>query len=259
MSEEKHNAVLSIAGYDPSGGAGVIADCKTFEAIGNHGCAVMTSITFQNDTDFHGIKWLTFQDIEKQFMSLAERFEFRIAKIGLIENIEMLGSCINMLKANNPDVKIIWDPILKASAGFEFHKNIDSRKLFSILKELYLITPNLEESKILFPDGLERAISCCNVLVKDCEINGPNAVDTLFSDGKITHFSEKRLDGYEKHGTGCVLSAAIASFLFVGSKGLEDSCRMAKKYTKKFMYTSDSRLGFHDYVAEDDTLDFKYE
>ncbi len=249
MSEEKHNAVLSIAGYDPSGGAGVLADCKVFEALGKYGCAVSTSITYQNDIKFYGVKWLLFEEIKKQFIPLTERFEFKYAKIGLIENLDVLSKCIVLLKEYYPSIKIIWDPIIKASAGFEFHSDIDKENLFSILKELYLVTPNLEESKILFPYNFENAISICNILVKDCEPECGNAVDTLFYEGKTHVFTEKKLNGYEKHGSGCVLSAAITSYLDKENSDLVSACADAKKYTKDFLFTSEKRIGYHHAIS----------
>ena len=249
MSEEKHTAVLSIAGYDPSGGAGVLADCKVFEALGKYGCAVSTSITYQNDIEFNGIKWLPFEEIKKQFIPLTERFDFKFAKIGLIENLDVLSMCVTHLKEHYPSIKLIWDPIIKASAGFEFHSDIDKEKLFSILKELYLVTPNLSESKILFPDNFEKAISFCNIFVKDCEPESGNAVDTLFYEGKTHVFSEKKLSGHEKHGSGCVLSSAIISFLDKDNSDIVSACADAKKHTKEFLFTSEKRIGHHHAIS----------
>ncbi len=241
----KIEAVLSIAGYDPSGGAGVLADIKTFESLGKHGCAICTCITFQNDIAFHGLNWLEFETIKNQFNSLSTRFEFKTAKIGLIKNIQMLNECIEMLKDYSSEIKIIWDPILKASAGFEFHEKFDAKLLYESLKKIYLVTPNLEESKQLFPNGLDDAIAITNLLIKDCEVTEPNAVDNLFEDGHWHTISEKRITGFEKHGSGCVLSAAISAYVSNENTSLMQACKEAKLYTLNFLKSSPQRVGFH--------------
>ena len=116
--------VLSIAGYDPCGGAGVLADIKTFETIGVYGLAVTTGITYQNDHKFAGVHWLSKKKIKNQLYPLLEAYKVEYVKIGLIESLEVQSEVIELLLGYNNDIKIIWDPILKASAGFSFHKKI---------------------------------------------------------------------------------------------------------------------------------------
>src|SRR4051812_12759155 len=118
-------SVISFGGLDPSGGAGILADVKTFESLGVMACGISTAITYQNDIDFAGVDWLTNEQIYKQFEKLAERFTFEFAKIGLIKHFSQLLYIVDFLKSHNPEIKIIWDPILKASAGFDFHKDED--------------------------------------------------------------------------------------------------------------------------------------
>ena len=241
MKSQKHNAILSIAGYDPSGGAGVLADCKTFEQIGEYGCAISTAITYQNDVDFGGLNWLSFEEIEKQFQSLEKRFEFRFVKIGLIENLNTLSRCISMLRTYDPNIKIIWDPILKASAGFQFHANMNEAFARQILNEIYLITPNIEEAKEL---NLVSGNTHGNILFKGGHDAGNESIDTLYENGEKTEFKETRLNGYSKHGSGCVLSAAITAYLNK-SYSLKDACKEAKQYTLSFLKSSPGRIGFH--------------
>lgn len=244
-------AVLSIAGFDPCGGAGVLADIKAFEQIGVYGCGITTSITYQNDIHFEGLHWLPFPEIEKQFKPLAERFLFHYVKIGLIENLEVLQQCIDMLKNHNPEIKIIWDPILKASAGFEFHSDFDKLRLNELLESLYLVTPNREEIFKLNPGkndetGAEDLAEFCNVLLKGGHADDAEAADILFLKGnKGKHiFYGKREENISKHGSGCVLSAVLSGFMQKTGSLLE-SCSLAKDYTFQFLKSAEGRLGFH--------------
>src|ERR1700756_4286511 len=163
--------VLSIAGFDPSGGAGVLADIKTVESNKVYGLGVISANTFQNDTEFGKVDWISVEKIIEQITILQKRFEFEYVKIGLIENLETLDKIISYLISKNANTKIIWDPILKASAGFEFHKEIDSTLLEKICKQLYVITPNVPEALSLgsFKDAVENAkhlSKSCHVFLK---------------------------------------------------------------------------------------------
>ena len=122
----KRPYVLSIAGFDPSGGAGVLADVKTFEANKVYGFGVMSALTFQNDSEFEKVEWIPLEKIMEQISVLQKRFQFEYIKIGLIENLEVLNQLILNLKSNISNPKIIWDPILKATAGFDFHNEINN-------------------------------------------------------------------------------------------------------------------------------------
>ena len=165
---EVRTYVLSIAGFDPSGGAGILADIKTFEANNVCGMGAVSAITFQNDTEFDSLKWIETEDILKQVLVLKKRFDFSIVKIGLIKDLDTLGYLISNLKSQGSNFKFVWDPIIKASAGFEFHENFEKEKLFSVLKNCYLITPNTDEIKFLTgidnpKQGAKELSNYCNV------------------------------------------------------------------------------------------------
>ena len=136
--------VLSIAGFDPSGGAGSLADIKTFEQHKVLGMGVVTGLTYQNDSEFYGVKWIDTNEIIKQIEVLARKFKFPFVKVGMLESLESLERIISFCQLPTADCKLVWDPILKASAGFEIHKNFEKEKLISILKKIYLIPPNIE-------------------------------------------------------------------------------------------------------------------
>jgi hydroxymethylpyrimidine/phosphomethylpyrimidine kinase len=149
----------------------------------------------------------------------------------------------------NPECKIIWDPILKASAGFEFHSEIDKKRLKEILRKLYLITPNVPEIVKLSGEknleaGAKSLSECCKVLLKGGHVKSDQAKDLLFTENEIVSFDTERISG-DKHGTGCILSAAILSNL-ANESSLEDSCRKAKEYITGFIGSHESLLGYHN-------------
>ena len=125
MGEERVS-VLSIAGFDPSGGAGILADIKTFEQQQVNGMGIITAITFQNDIEFVNLKWINIEDIIQQILTLKKRFDFEYIKIGLIKDLDTISEIIQLFK--NDEIKIIWDPIVKATAGFEFHQSFGGRR-----------------------------------------------------------------------------------------------------------------------------------
>ena len=249
ISKTKYNRpfVLTVAGFDPSGGAGILADIKTFEQCKVIGLAATTSTTIQTENKFEKVYWLRKKQIEEQIEILFSNYSIGVAKIGLVENEEMLLSIIALLKKRNPTIKIIWDTILKSSSGFDFKNNFAVEK---ILKEVFLITPNYDEAKILFnTDEPEKKIeslkSSCNILLKGGHNkNEKFATDILFADQIEHYFQSPRLKNIEKHGSGCVLSSAIAANLALGSPLIE-SCNEAKKYVTKFLMSNNNLLGFH--------------
>ncbi|MFT7588357.1 MAG: hydroxymethylpyrimidine/phosphomethylpyrimidine kinase, partial [Limisphaerales bacterium] len=121
MSQPRNSdalTVMTVAGFDPSGGAGLLADIKTFESEGLLGLAVQTALTVQNDISFESCRWEPEESIIDQVEILLKRFKPAAVKIGIIEGIAQIHSLLDLLPE---DIPIVWDPVLKASAGFEFH------------------------------------------------------------------------------------------------------------------------------------------
>lgn len=246
--------VLSIAGFDPSAGAGVLADVKTFEACGAYGMGVVSALTYQNDISFEKVEWMKLSQIIEQIEVLQKRFQYDFIKIGLIENLEVLLGLISYFKSHLSNPKIIWDPILKASAGFEFHKEINKNLLEKICKQIYLITPNVPEAKQLgeHNDAEKNSLylsQFCNVYLKGGHNSEKKGEDILFTkDGKQILFQSETDEVFQKHGSGCVLSSAITANLAKGLS-LEMACAEAKKYITEFLLSNDSLLGYHSNIA----------
>lgn len=252
MTKKKRPCVLSIAGYDASAGAGVLADVKTLETIGVYGFAVSTCITFQNENKFGAVKWLSVKQIKNQIYPILELHKIEFVKIGLIEDFKTLTAIIELLKAHNPSVKIIWDPILRASTGFNFHKKISKKDLRYILKNIFLITPNWNEIIPLSNEndvviGAEKIAKFCAVLLKGGHNIETPATDILFIEEDIEIFHPTKITELEKHGSGCVLSSAITGYLALGND-IKKSCFLAKEYIYNFLVSNHTKLGFHTIV-----------
>jgi hydroxymethylpyrimidine/phosphomethylpyrimidine kinase len=225
--------VLSIAGLDPSGGAGILADVKTFESAKVQGFGVATSLTYQNESAFIGLHWVNLERIIAQIDPLIDLYPISVIKIGLIENPQVLKGVIAHVRQRISDVTIIWDPILKASAGFDFHKNgLDS--FFDLLKDIDVITPNWKELQRGNTSPLDIAIQLshyCAVVLKGGHSDEERANDYLVVNGQLQSFSFPRLENVSKHGTGCMFSSSIAAHL-----ALKDSLHESVLAAKTFVF-----------------------
>lgn len=230
---------LSIAGCDPSGGAGLMADIKTFEGLEVYGLGVVSAVTYQNDSTFIGLNWLSEIEIEKQLIPL-KKYPVKYVKIGLVKNVSAFIQTVTIVKELFKDVFIIWDPIIKATAGFKFHENLKNIKQLTPLVDL--ITPNYNEFSAL---NLDENNLLCSVLLKGGHRLDKKGTDILYHEKqKFEIKGAKFEDHIQKHGTGCVLSSAIAANLALNNS-MEEACIKAKKYTEKIMLSNPSNLGYH--------------
>lgn len=245
--------MLTIAGFDPSGGAGVLADIKTFEQNKLMGLAVTTAITFQNEDIYLSEQWLDFENIKRQLDPLFDKYSIDFVKIGLIQDINTLNLIVDYLLLKNTKIKIVLDPILKATGSVEhFHKNIKMSLFQDICAKLFMITPNWEELQKLFADKtpLDSAkflSNFCHVYLKGGHRIDKKGYDTLYIKGvdKKCSFRPKLNEVlYPKHGSGCVLSSAIVSNLANGFS-LHKSCLRAKEYTEYVLKSNITKLGWH--------------
>lgn len=242
--------VLSIAGLDPCSGAGLTADIKTFEANRVYGLGIPSAITYQHDTVFQKVDWIPLENIKEQIELQKQRFPIEWIKIGLIENLQVLDELLTFLFSLLPDVHIIWDPVLKASAGYLFHAQPNLELVQSICKKVVLITPNIPEVMQLGEsdqviENATRLSTHCNVYLKGGHSDHQKGKDFLFTqDGKIFSFNPKHKELSEKHGSGCVLSAAITANLSKKMK-LHIACMKAKSYTAIFLKSNPGLLGYH--------------
>lgn len=240
---------MTIAGFDPSGGAGVLADCKTFEQHGVYGFGVCTAWTVQTDDSFYNIHWLSAEQVIEQLQPLMNKFVIAACKIGIIDSLETLLDVIVFLKESNPAIQIVWDPVLKASAGYDFHSVESFDSLDAVLAGVSLVTPNYDElQQLQFMTGEaliknDRAVFC-PVLLKGGHRPDALGTDTLYEPAGYTIIEAGVSAVFPKHGSGCVLSAAITAQLAQGQP-LQQACKYAKQYIESFLNSSQSLLGYH--------------
>jgi len=271
----KRPNILTIAGFDPSNGAGLTADVKTFETLKCYGLSVCTANTVQDDLEFKACHWVSVDVILDQIEVLFKRFQINYVKIGIVENWETLSIVIDKVLELNRTVKIVLDPVLKSSSNFDFHAKVSSsdfchteqacaqlsrsievnvncieNRLDEILSKIYLLTPNYNEIEQLYPeksieDTIQYISSKTNLFLKGGHHPIQLGKDELFTkEGEQFSLNSKLKNCSEKHGSGCVLSSAISSYLALGFPLLK-ACYRGKRYTEKFLSSNKSLLGFH--------------
>lgn len=231
--------ILSIAGYDPSGGAGVLADVKTFEQHKLIGLAVPTCNTLQNDNTFVSARFFPSDEIIEQ-IKLLNKFSVEAIKIGLVENLNSLQQILSCIKSIWPKAKIIWDPVLKATAGKESFWSGNDALLSAIAKEITLITPNNTEWLNLNPNNEKWP---CAVLLTGSDSTKPGE-DVLLTGDKQFKLKALPFKGWDKHGSGCILSSALAANLAKGYPMLKATLR-AKNYTTSCLNSNKTLLAYH--------------
>ncbi|WP_086243026.1 bifunctional hydroxymethylpyrimidine kinase/phosphomethylpyrimidine kinase [Campylobacter devanensis] len=233
--------VLSIAGSDPSGGAGIQADIKTITAHKHYAMAVIVSLTAQNTTAVSGVLNCSPEFVEAQIDSVLSDITPDAIKLGMLSNADIMRSVAKMLKKYNC-TNIILDPVMVATTGGRL---MDESALEVYTKELFnlasVVTPNLPEASALsgmeinnMDDMKAAAIKisnygCKSVLIKGGHLREDAAVDLLYENGEFSQFCVPKVDTNNTHGTGCTLSSAIACNIASGSS-INQSVKNAKEY-----------------------------
>jgi hydroxymethylpyrimidine/phosphomethylpyrimidine kinase len=221
--------VLSIAGMDPSGGAGILADAKTFAALECHGLAVITAVTAQNTQGVAGIHAVPADFVAAQIDALFADIEIAAAKIGMLASPAIVKTVAQRLAAR-PALPVVLDPVLAASSGDPLAVgDIASAVLRELAPLVTLVTPNPAEAARLAEASTPMTLAGMHkvaeqlhqygfraVLVTGGEMAGAAAEDVFFDGKSHRTFSATRIATRNTHGTGCTLSAAIAAYLARG-------------------------------------------
>jgi hydroxymethylpyrimidine kinase/phosphomethylpyrimidine kinase len=271
MSSQQLNAppvVLTIAGLDPSGGAGVVADVKTLTAFGCFATAAVTSLTFQNTAGVYGAAHQSAEVLRAQVLPVVEDFRIAALKTGMLPTREVIAGVARLLRETPlRDAPCVVDPVVRSTSGYDL---IDDDALEALKRELLplarLATPNVPEAeritklKIADEEGMRRAARAMRgmgaraVLVKGGHLAG-DALDVLDDDGRVELFRAPRIESTSTHGTGCTLAAAIAACLARGL-GLAESVGAAKRYVTAAISLA-PRLGRgHGPVRHDIAVEF---
>jgi hydroxymethylpyrimidine/phosphomethylpyrimidine kinase len=247
--EQERPYVMSFAGLDPSGGAGLLADIKTFEQNRVYGMGVCTAITVQTPEQFISVEWLPVTHILAQAKPLLVNQQVQYCKIGIMADIQSLLELVRQVKQWSPGIRIILDPVLKASAGYTFHGTVQQQAWKELLSDIYLLTPNYDEALMLsgLTDGEAAArqlSACCAVLLKGGHHKNKPGYDTLFINNGVHTFEPVLREIFPKHGSGCILSAAITAGLAHG-QSLPEACANGKIYTERLLASHSSLTGYH--------------
>lgn len=231
-----NRTLLSIAGYDPSGGAGALLDVQVFEALGFHGAAVLTALTIQNTVAVRRVVPIPARTVSEQYRALAGDMKLSGIKVGMLGSRTIVPVLARILAANAGIPRVV-DPVLRASSGaLLFEERGISAFLRAVRSRASLLTPNIDEAAILSgrpvrtpKDMTEAAKAIYERTEVPCLVKGghlqKSAVNILFDGRRTAVFGHEKL-ARDVHGTGCFLSSAILGHLARG-RSLEKACGLA--------------------------------
>ena len=238
--------VLTIAGSDSCGGAGIQADLKSFSANGVYGMSVITAITAQNTMGVFAVQDLDEDIIKAQIDAIFTDIVVDAVKIGMVSAISTIDAISEKLELYKPK-NIVLDPVMISKSGYSLLKPESKTALIKKLIPLAsLITPNVPEAEEILREvnsditnietveDMESAakemykLGCKNVLLKGGHMQG-DAIDVFYDGMEITHFCSERIHTKNTHGTGCTLSSAIAANLALGFS-MKDAIKNSKDY-----------------------------
>lgn len=227
---KQYNRVLTIAGSDSGGGAGIQADLKTFSACGCFGMSAITAITAQNTLGVTGIHPIPVDVLEAQMRAVIDDIGVDAIKIGMLHSVEVI-ECVASVLSDYSIKNVVLDPVMVATSGDPLIQGdaivAMQEKLFPLVR---LITPNLPEAAILLGEKIDISLVEVakkmaktfevSVLAKAGHLEGDLLTDVLYDyeQDSVVQYQNVRIETKNSHGTGCSLSSAIASQLALGHK-----------------------------------------
>ena len=240
---KRYPTVLTIAGSDSGGGAGIQADLKTIAALGAYGASALTALTAQNTQGVRGIHPVPPDFVETQLNAVFEDITVDAVKIGMVD-AGAVAEVIAMVLDRYEPARVVFDPVMVATSGARLIRDETVEVLWQTLfPRATLITPNLDEAQVLVGwriDSLEKMKTaaqelvqrgCRGVLLKGGHLLGPRLYDVLALEGEEVPqvFESAHIESTNVHGTGCTLSSAIATYLALGYP-LAEAITLAKQY-----------------------------
>ncbi|NSL53575.1 bifunctional hydroxymethylpyrimidine kinase/phosphomethylpyrimidine kinase [Uliginosibacterium aquaticum] len=259
MSQRLIPNVVSIAGVDPSGGAGILADLKSFSALGAYGCGVVAALTAQNTQAVTGVHVPPTDFLKLQIDTLFADVKIHAVKLGMLGSAEIVHTVAERL-AHWQAPYVVCDPVMVAKSGDHLlAKNAVSMLIEALLPQSFMITPNLPEAGVLLeqraPETVKemyRAVERLRemqplsserwVLLKGGHLPGNEVVDLLFDGDRMIEMPAPRIETKNTHGTGCSLSSAIAALLPQAGefRRTENAVRAARDWLRGAIATSGS-------------------
>lgn len=243
MSKKTYRRVLTVAGSDSGGGAGIQADLKSIAANGCYGMSVITALTAQNTQGVSGIHAVPVEFVARQLDAVLSDIGADAVKIGMLFSPELIETVARKLREHDI-ANIVLDPVMVATSGDKLLQDDAVEALKTCLVPMAdIITPNLPEAEVLLGRKLASAgevtpaaadltrLGCANVLVKGGHLKDGESDDCLFlgTDRRTIHLRGERIPTANTHGTGCTLSSAIAACMARGDD-VEAAVRKAKEY-----------------------------
>ena len=236
-------SVLTVAGSDSGGGAGIQADIKTITLLGSYACSVLTALTAQNTREISSIHGLPPSFVIEQLETVLADIPVDVIKTGMLHTPAIISALAENLVERPAMIPLVIDPVMVAKGGAALMER-DAAYVFieQLLPLAYLLTPNLPEverllgSQIRTTADMEQAarqlynMGAANVLIKGGHLTGPDAVDVLFDGSECHHFTAERVFTSNTHGTGCTYASAIATYLAQG-----EPLRAAVEKAKRFI------------------------
>ena len=240
--------VLTIAGTDPSGGAGIQADLKTFSALGCYGMSVITALVAQNTTGVRAIHNIPADFVQQQLDAVMEDIRPDAIKIGMVHTSQLVEIIAATLK-KYPDIPVVFDPVMVATSG---DKLIEDATIDIIVSQLFplvtLITPNMDEASLLAGMPIETVAQmqqagniisrtgCKAILMKGGHLKTEQLTSILMDrNGIVNTYVSDKVDTNNVHGSGCTLSSAIASYMARGEE-LQNAVALAQEYINGAIY-----------------------
>ena len=241
--------VLAIGGFDPSGGAGVLADIKTMEALQVQGLAVLSARTIQTEEHFFECVWERLSQVFSTVKILVERYPIRAIKIGIMPSSVPLMRLIRYLHELLPNTPLVIDPVMHPSTSDYAFVSTITFNFLKLLRPIDLLTPNGIEFQELIQPLFHRGEYTfdTNILVTGGHsvLDTNSVTDVLYTPNGKYELQVPRQEG-SKHGTGCVYSSAVTSHLALGFN-LFDACERAQQYVARYIASSPTLLGCHTF------------
>jgi len=248
MKHYTYPAVLTIAGSDSGGGAGIQADLKTFSALGCYGMSVITALTAQNTLGVTGIHSIPPDFVKAQLYAVLQDISPKSIKIGMVHSAELVAVIAEALQ-QYPDIPVVLDPVMVATSG---HRLIAEDTVKHLVNQLFplaaLITPNLDEAALLANMPIKTVSDmetaghiimkqgCNALLLKGGHLKQEQLTSLLFTKyGKVERFTSVKIETKNMHGSGCTLSSAIAAYIAHGGS-LQNAVALAQDYVHHAIY-----------------------
>ncbi|MDW8801890.1 bifunctional hydroxymethylpyrimidine kinase/phosphomethylpyrimidine kinase [Clostridium sp. A1-XYC3] len=239
--------VLTIAGSDSCGGAGIQADLKTMSSLGVYGMSVVTAITAQNTIGVQNVMEVTEELVEAQIKSIFEDITVDAVKIGMVSNSKTIEIIKDLLKKYNAK-NIVLDPVMVSKSGYFLLKPEAESAIKNLIYIAEVVTPNIPEAEVLTGMKIQNAEEMKTAALKIKELGAKNVLikgghrcndanDILLSGDKFITLEGHRIETQNTHGTGCTLSSAIASYLAKGNS-VEEAVSLSKEYITRAIENS---------------------